>query len=358
MDWENFRLSKRLILSESLNETLYKSLLSIDTVKNTFSLAGHLLPQTINRLTKSAIVTSTGASNRIEGNRLTDVEVEAIFRGMRIKSFKSRDEQEVAGYLEVLQRIFEDHQAIPFRESVILQIHQDMLTYSEKDQRHKGLYKFGSNRVEAKDHEGNVVGIVFDPTPPYLVAKEMKELLDWYKWASESQYKHPLILIANFIFEYLAIHPFQDGNGRTSRLLTNLLLLHNGYGFARFISHEKLIEESKAEYYIALNKTQQTWKSEHEDMQPWLSFILGIFEQQARQARALLEQDHVEYLLSESQLKVLQWAKEQESFSRKDVVLAFGFPPRTAEAIIKKLYDLKRIEKFGQGRATRYRTHD
>lgn len=329
----------------------------IDTVKNTYALTNHLLPQTIERLTQSVIVTSTGASNRIEGNRLTDDEIESLYRNMRVKSFKTRDEQEVVGYIEMLERIFDNYEDIPISENHILQLHRDMLSYSEKDEGHKGQYKFGPNRVEAKDQSGDIVGVIFEPTPPHLTAKEVRDLVDWYQWAQQEKFKHPLILMANFIFEYLAIHPFQDGNGRTSRLLTNLMLLQHGYKFSTLVSHEKLIEDSKADYYLALNKTQQSWKSDKEDMSPWLLFIFDVFLRQAREAQLLLEGDQFEYLLSEKQLAFWQWVDGLEGveFGRKDAIEALGFPARTVEQIMKKFLDMKKIAKLGQGRATRYR---
>lgn len=355
MDWLNFRLSTRLQLSAELAEQLYSRIAEIDAVKNTFRLAHKLLPQTIERLTQFVIVTSTGASNRIEGNRLSDDEVEALYKSLRIKSFKTRDEQEVAGYLESLQLVFEHYQDISISESAILQLHKDTLTYSEKDQRHRGQYKFGSNRVEAKDQSGNVVGVIFDPTPPHLTQKEMQELIAWYEWASAENFRHPLILIANFIFEYLAIHPFQDGNGRTSRLLTNLMLLQQGYAFTSLVSHEKLIEQRKADYCLALNKAQKNWKSTQEDVSFWLLFIFDIFYQQAKQAQNLLESDQFEYLLSGKQMVFWQWAKQQGEFSRKSAIEALGFAPRTVEEMTKKLLAMKKLERLGQGRAIRYR---
>lgn len=357
MDWREYRLSKRLQWPSELTETIYSMIAEIDAVKNTYALTNKLLPQTMERLTHSVIVTSTGASNRIEGNRLSDEEVQALYRGMRIKSFKTRDEQEVAGYLEMLERIFDHYADMPLSEGHILQLHKDMLRYSEKDEGHKGQYKFGHNRVEAKDQSGNIVGVIFDPTPPHLTAKEMWDLIGWNSWAKAEKFKHPLILIANFVFEYLAIHPFQDGNGRTSRLLTNLMLLQHGYKFTALASHEKLIEESKAEYYLALNKTQKTWKSENEDIAPWMLYIFNIFLKQARQAQHILESDQFEYLLSEKQLAFWQWAQnlENKEFSRSDAINALVFPPRTVEQIIKKFAGMKKLEQRGKGRATRYR---
>jgi Fic family protein len=355
-DWKAFRLSQRLSLSHDVIDTLYRKIAVIDSAKSTFSLTNHLMPQTLDRLTQSVIVTSTGASNRIEGNLLTDEQVQAIYKNMRIRSFKTRDEQEVAGYIDMLERVFDHHDALPLNENAILQLHNDMLQYSDKDQRHKGKYKFGSNRVEAKDQDGNVVSVLFEPTPPFLVAKEMQELLAWYHWACESQFRHPLILIANFIFEYLAIHPFQDGNGRTSRLLTNLLMLQHGYTFTKLVSHEKLIESQKAEYYLALNQTQRHWKTEQETLEPWLVFLIGIFEQQALSVQALLKQDQFEYLLSEKQLALWSWAKSKPTFSRKEAIEALGYPARTIEEIIRKLHEMKKLERLGEGRASRYRT--
>jgi Fic family protein len=337
-------------------EDVYSTISEIDSVKQSWQITGKLLPQTIERLTRAVIITSTGASNRIEGNKLTDVQVEGLYKNLRIKKFKTRDEQEIVGYIKCLELVFNHYNNIPISESSILQLHNDMLVHSDKDQRHKGKYKFGSNRVEARDHSGNIVGIIFDPTPPHLVKKEMQELIDWYNWAISTKAKHPLILIANFLFEYLAIHPFQDGNGRTSRLLTNLLLLQNGYLFAQVVSHERIIESRKVDYYIALNKTQSTWKTDSENITPWLLYFLDIIKSQSRQALKIIEGDNIEYLLSEKQLALWKWAIEFGSeFGRKDAVAALGFPERTVESIIKKLVDLNRLEKIGEGRATRYR---
>ena len=273
MNLQDFRIHKRLNLNPSVIEEIYTKISEIEGVKNSWYITGQILPQTLDRLTRSVIITSTGSSNRIEGNKLTDEQVESLYKNLSVTKFKTRDEQEIVGYLKCLEFIFNNYEEISITESFILKLHNDMLVHSEKDARHKGNYKFGSNRVEAKDHNGNVVGTIFDPTPPYLVKKEMQELIDWYNWTVDSKTKHPLIIIANFIFEYLAIHPFQDGNGRTSRLLTNLLLLKHGYLFVQIISYEHIIEANKIDYYMALNKTQATWKTKSEDITAWLIFF-------------------------------------------------------------------------------------
>ena len=357
MDWSTFRLSRRLDFGAETTATAYRLLSEIDSVKKGWSIIGKLQPATITRLTQSVIVTSTGASNRIEGNRLSDEEVEALYQNLRIKKFKTRDEQEVAGYLELLEMIFDNHGAMELSESLILDIHSRMLRHSAKDERHRGNYKFGSNRVEAKDGEGNVVGIIFEPTAPHLVDKEMKDLLAWYEWAKTEDFRHPLLLLGNFLFEFLAIHPFQDGNGRSSRLLTNLLLLKEDYQFAQVVSHEQLVESRKADYYLALNQSQRSWKSDSEDIGPWLVFFLETLSTQAEKAFALLSEEDEESLLSSNQQKILGWAesRSEESFSRKEVIEGLGLPASTVEGAIRKLLALKRVERFGQGRATRYR---
>lgn len=356
MDWTNFRVHKRLDLGTSIIEDVYRIIAEIDAVKNSWQITSRLLPQTIERLTRSVIVTSTGSSNRIEGNRLSDIEVENLYKNLNIKKFKTRDEQEIAGYLQSLELIFNNYQDISITESFILQLHNNLLRFSDKDAGHKGQYKLTSNRVAAKDRTGNIIGIIFDPTPPYLVKKEMQELTQWYSWVTKNKKKHPLIVIANFVFEYLAIHPFQDGNGRTSRLIANLMLLQHGYLFTQIVSHEKVIEANKLDYYLALNKTQNTWKTDHEDISAWLIFFLKVIKEQSTKALKIIEGDNIEYLLSEKQLALWNWSLAINiPFSRKDAVKALGFPERTVESIIKKLIDLNRLKRLGQGKATRYK---
>ena len=360
MNLQKSRLNIRLNLQAEIVEEVYSLISQIDTVKNSFALTGKFLPQTIDRLTASVIITSTGASNRIEGNKLSDLQVEKLYKNLRIKKFQTRDEQEVVGYLECLETVFGNYNDIKITESWILGLHDQMMQYSEKDLRHKGQYKFGSNRVEAKDKKGNLVGVIFDPTPPHLVKKEMQELIIWFQTALKEKKKHPLILIANFIFEYLAIHPFQDGNGRTSRLLTNLMLLKFGYNFTSIVSHEKLIEAKKADYYLALNKTQRSWKTKKEDISEWLIFFLKIINQQAAKALKILQEETIEHLLSEKQLALWQWIQThpKSEFTRKDAIEALGFPARTVESIIKKLFEMKRLVKVGQGRGVRYKVYN
>jgi Fic family protein len=349
------RFEKRLQFVARIATKIYSQIAKIDAAKGQWRLANTLSPQMIERLQSSVLVTSTGASTRIEGSKLSDKEVQALFQKHRITKFKTRDEQEVGGYLEVLQTVFEQWADIPFTENAIMSLHQQMLKHSKKDIRHKGTYKFGSNRVEARDETGKLVGVIFDPTPPHLVAKEMQELVEWTRQELEADNFPTLLIIANFIFEFLAIHPFQDGNGRLSRILTNQLLLQSGYEFCPFVSHEKIIEDNKADYYVALNQTQQSWKTDDEDISSWALFFLNVLEIQGEQALKLMTEEPTELFLSDLQKQVWDYANSVETFSRGEAIKATGLNPRTVDHTLRKLLDMNKLERFGQSRATRYK---
>lgn len=349
------RFEKRLHFTGKVATRIYQQIAAIDAVKGQWRIANRLSPQIIERLKTSVIVTSTGASTRIEGSHLSDNEVKKLFKASHITAFKTRDEQEVGGYLEMLSTVFEQWADIPFAESTILSFHQQMLKYSDKDKRHKGGYKFGSNRVEARDGDGNLVGIIFDPTPPHLVPKEMQELLEWTRAELATDNFPTLLIIANFVFEFLAIHPFQDGNGRLSRILTNLMLLQAGYEFTPFVSHEKIIEDHKAEYYLALNSAQRSWKSDSEDLSHWTQFFLDVLQTQSQNALQLMEEEPVDLFLSAKQAQIWEFANSQDTFSRGEAIAHTGLNPRTVDHSLRKLVDMNKLERLGQGRATRYR---
>lgn len=349
------RLSQRLQFPFEINNKIFKLISEIDALSREFQITEKLSPQTIKRLTKSVLVTSTGSSNRIEWNKLSNEEVESLYSHMNIKKFKTRDEQEVAGYLEILSMVFESYPDINFSEWVILQLHEMMLKHVEKDIGHRGKYKFWPNRVEARDYKGNLVKVVFNPTEPALTPIEMRALIDWAKQAFKEKAIHPLLIIANFIFEFLAIHPFQDGNGRTSRVLTNLLLLKNGYLFTPFVSHESLIESKKVEYYKVLAKTQQTWKTKHEDMSAWILFFLEILKKQVSKAIELSHTDNIEIHLSDIQNKVWNIILANNDISRQEIQKKTGLSDSTIKQVINKLIHMKKIERIGETRSVKYR---
>jgi len=349
------KFNKRLAFSSEISHKIYKLISQIDELKGQWKMGASLSPQILGILKKSVIVTSSGASTRIEGAKLTDEQVEKLLKGLKIKKFTTRDEQEVAGYAELLTNVFDSYEKLELSENTIKHFHSELLKYSEKDIRHRGEYKFGSNRVEARDANDNLIGILFNPTPPHLVNKEMQELVDDTKELLKIKEIHPLIIIGNFIFEFLSIHPFQDGNGRTSRVLTNLALLKYGYEYIPYISHEKLIEDNKNEYYLALNKSQRKWKTKTEDIGPWLLFFLNILLKQAQLANGLLSKESIEKLLSEKQLAVWHYIIEHEIITPKELREHLKIAEPTVIQILNKLLEMKKIERLGMGRATRYK---
>src|SRR3989338_5873437 len=169
---KNDRFNKRLSFNPEVTRKIYGLVSQIDELKGQWKMGMNLSPQTLGKLKRSVIVTSSGSSTRIEGARLSDEDVEKLLKGLKIKKLITRDEQEVAGYAELLANIFDSYEKINFTENSVKHFHSELLKYSEKDTRHRGQYKFGSNQVEARDASGNIVGVLFEPTPPHLTAKE------------------------------------------------------------------------------------------------------------------------------------------------------------------------------------------
>ena len=217
----------------------------IDEFKGAWRALGTLAPDRLKALRRIATIESIGSSTRIEGSKLSDREVERLLGKLEIKKFETRDEQEVAGYAEAMETIFQAWQDIPITENHIKQLYRDLLRYSEKDERHRGEYKTLRNDVGAFDADGKMIGIVFETTAPFDTPRRMTELVTWLRDARELKRIHPLLMIAVFVVVFLAIHPFQDGNGRLSRVLTTLLLLQAGYAYVPYSSLESVIENSK-----------------------------------------------------------------------------------------------------------------
>lgn len=340
---------------ENIPSNIWSSITQIDELKGQWSAGVRLGPQILNRLKRSVLITSTGASTRIEGARLSNEDVEKLMRGIDIQKFADRDKQEVKGYFELLENVFNSWKNLKLTESTIKHFHKELLKYVEKDQRHLGDYKKTENRVEMIDASGKPAGIIFETTPAYLTPKEMQELVDWTNLALTEKRHHPLLIIGNFIVEFLKIHPFLDGNGRLSRVLTNLLLLKEGYLFMPYVSHEKLIEDNKPEYYLALRKSQLTFKTKDQDITGWLDFFLTIFLKQSKMAVELLTKESLENILSPYQLAVWQYLQTVDEATPGEIATKTKVARPTVNQALVKLLKLKRIEKLGQGRATRYK---
>ncbi len=329
-------------------------LAGIDEVKGQFKAGLRMTPQAIISLRKSVLITSAGASTRIEGSKLTDEEVEKVMQGLAVSKFADRDSQEVQGYLETLQNVFDSYQTLPLRESVINSLHKELLKYSTKDELHRGAYKKEENTVGVLGPDGKVAKIIFEPTPAWLAPKEMTELVDWTYEALDQNRFHPLLVIANFIVEFLKIHPFSDGNGRLSRVLTNLLLLRVGYSFMQYVSHEQLVEKRKDEYYIALRKSQETFKTDHDTIAPWLNFFLAVIKEQATKALTYLEEEKVEDTLSPKQYEVWKYIASVGEASPGDIVKATSVGMPTVKQALDRLLELGKVKRIGRGPGTRY----
>ena len=329
-------------------------LAEIDGIRGEFKSGLRMTPQAITNLKKSTLITSAGASTRIEGSRLNDEEVKKIMQGLAISKFADRDSQEVQGYLETLQNVFDSYQALPLRESIIQSLHNELLKYSSKDERQRGQYKKIENAVGVMGPDGRVAKIIFETTPAYLTPIEMQALVEWTAEAFEKNRFHPLLIIANFVIEFLKIHPFEDGNGRLSRVLTNLLLLRHGYQFIQYVSHEQLVEKRKDEYYIALRKSQETFKTDQDTISPWLNFFLVVIKEQATAALVYLEEEKVEDTLSPKQYEVWHYISGVLEASPSDIMKATGVLMPTVRQALARLIALKKIKAIGRGRGTRY----
>ena len=327
----------------------------IDELKGQWVGGAKLNPQALGRLKHSTLITSTGASTRIEGAQLSDEDVEKLMRGLSMQKFADRDKQEAKGYYELLENVFGAWEKIPFSESTIKHLHHELLKYVKKDNTHRGEYKKIENKVVMLDETGKPTATIFETTPAYLTPKEMLELVEWTRDALTLREFHPLLVIGNFVVEFLNIHPFQDGNGRLSRILTNLLLLQHGYAYMPYVSHEKLIEDNKADYYVVLRRSQKTFKTDSENVAPWMEFFLNILLAQSKLAINLLSQENIERLLSPKQLVVWQYLENVSEATPGQISKATKVARPTVSQALDALLRLKKVERIGQGRTTRYK---
>lgn len=325
----------------------------IDEFKGAWHYAGKIAPEKLKALKKNATIQSVGSSTRIEGVQLTDNEVEKLLMGIENHILETRDEQEVAGYAFVSEEIFNHFESMPFTENTIKHWHAWLLKYSIKDQRHKGEYKKISNNIEACDEKGKSLGTLFEITSPFETPFKMSELVENTKEALESKIIHPLIVIGIFIVIFLAIHPFQDGNGRLSRCLTTLLLLQNGYTYVPFTSLERIIEKNKEKYYLALRQTQQSWKNGQVDFLPWLHFFLQALVEQKTSLEKKIEREK-SLGVAPPAAKIIQLLEEHGSLTIKDLQLFTGLNRNTLKKQLHSLVEQRLIILNGKGKGSWY----
>ena len=327
----------------------------LDEFKGAWRALGTLAPERLSALRRVATIESIGSSTRIEGSKLCDREVELLLANLEIKSFATRDEQEVAGYAETMELVFQSWQEITMTENHVKQLHRDLLRYSEKDAHHRGQYKTQPNSVAAFDEAGKQVGIVFETATPFDAPRLMQEAVDWAREALETRQLHPLLVTAIFIVVFLEIHPFQDGNGRLSRILTTLLLLRTGYAYAPYSSLESVIEQSKEGYYLALRQTQGTIRTDAPDWQPWVLFFLRALQQQMHRLAKKVERERIVLsAMPELSVRIVEHAREHGRVTIGDIATLTGTNRNTLKVHFRQLLGKGHLVMHGRGRGAWY----
>ncbi|MBL8417980.1 MAG: Fic family protein [Dechloromonas sp.] len=346
-----------MIHSETLQITpeILNLIARIDEFKGAWRALGTLAPDRLSALRRVATIESIGSSTRIEGSKLSDREVERLLSKLQIKSFATRDEQEVAGYAELMDLIFSSFQDIPLSENHIKQLHQILLQYSEKDDWHRGNYKTNSNSVAAFDENGTQIGIVFETATPFDTPRLMSELVEWARQEIDNRQLHPLLIVAVFVVVFLEIHPFQDGNGRLSRALTTLLLLQAGYAYVPYSSLESVIEYNKEAYYLALRQTQGSIRADAPNWQPWLTFFLrALSEQVKRLEKKVAREKLVLATLPELSLQIVEFVREHGRITIGEAISLTGANRNTLKQHFRGLLERGHLALRGSGRGAWY----
>ncbi len=305
-------------------------------------------PKVLENLVELAIIQSTESSNKIEGIRTTDARIKDLV----LKNVKprNRDEEEILGYQEVLSIIHESFEYIPIKKEIILQLHKDLFKYSDRSI--GGKFKNTQNYISETLANGETF-ILFTPLKPYETTPAVDMICESYNREIDRGQINPLILIPAFIHDFLCIHPFNDGNGRMSRLLTTLLLYQQGYLVGRYISLEEKIEKTKDSYYMALEKSGVGWHEGKEDPTYFIKYILGTIISAYRDF-----EERVDIFDNKSSaLDQVEFAVKNKigKFTKSDIMeLTPGISRASVENSLKELVDKGVLERHGKGRATYY----
>jgi len=305
--------------------------------------------QTLKELKSIATVRSIGSSTRIEGSHLSDKEVEVLIGNLDISRLTDRDEQEVAGYYDALNMVGESYRDISISESSIKHLHNTLMRHSTKDGYHKGNYKINSNRVERTEADGTKIPIFETTSPGWATQDAMAQLTEWYNNDSTT---HPLIRAAIFVYEFLSIHPFQDGNGRLSRLLATLLLLKSGYVWIEYVSFEHEIEYRKGEYYQKLMDTQR--RRPGEDVTEWVLFFMDCLKNIQGQLLQKLKEKEKRESVGVREQHVYALVENNPGISSGDIAKRLKIPNSTVKRILSDLVSMRNLIVHGAGRGTSY----
>lgn len=305
-------------------------------------------PTELERLVEIAKIQSTEASNEIEGIRTTNTRLKQLCADKTTP--RTRDEREIMGYRDVLNTIHESYEYIPLRSSYILQLHRDLYRYSEKGI--GGSFKNTQNYISATDAAGNTF-VLFTPLPPYETPAAIDQICNSYNRVIDTQEIDPLILIPVLIHDFLCVHPFNDGNGRMSRLLTTLLLYRAGYQVGKYISLENKIAKNKDLYYNALEASQSGWYESADDPTPFIKYLLCVILAAYRELGERLE-------LVGGKRSAIEVVRRTVGcrigkFTKADIMeLCPTLGKTSVESSLKQLVDEGVLIKHGKGRATFY----
>ena len=338
----------------TIDAHVLKLIAEIDEFKGRWDALGRLAPEKLISLRRVATIESVGSSTRIEGARLSDHEVGTMLANLEMRSFQSRDEEEVAGYAEAMNTIFDSWEHIRFTENYIKQLHGILLKYSSKDIAHRGEFKKFPNNVEAFDADGKSIGTIFETAPPFDTPRLMTELVDCTTSALRERDMHPSLVIAAFVVHFLAIHPFQDGNGRLSRVLTTLLLLKCGYRYVPYCSLERIVEENKDSYYRALRSSQRDIRSTQENLADWVRFFLQAMKKQKDTLLRKIQQEQLLSQLPPLSERILVLAKERGRLTATETATLLSINRNTAKLHFRQLVHKGHLIQHGSGKSTWY----
>ena len=331
-----------------------KLIAEIDEFKGYWNAMDSISSETLSTLRVLATIESVGSSTRIEGARLSDPEVSALLEGLDVRSFRSRDEQEVAGYAKAMQLVHESAGEIDLSENNCKYLHKVLLHFSTKDNWHLGEYKKHPNHVAAFDSDGNQIGIIFETATPIQTPVLMESLVELTRNRLQDEDIHPLLTIADFVLRFLAIHPFQDGNGRSARILTNLMLLRSDYDFVQYSSLERIVEANKDQYYLALKESQKNLVSDESFSLTWAEFFLEMLRKQKNHLLEKIERERKALTLPELSVKILQLAREHGRISILFISNVLQANRNTVKKHVQQLVKNGRLVKQGKGRGTYY----
>jgi len=352
-------ISKKIAFQPEIFQEIIQKLSRVDLFKGGWELIESKEKRYLRELRDIATIQSIGSSTRIEGATLTDDEVKKLLKSVQISKLDKREEQEVVGYYEALEIILENYTEIELTERYIHQLHSILLKYSDKDQRHKGQYKSLSNQVVA-NYPDSEQRIIFRTTKPHLTASEMLDLITWTNTQLEEKRMHPVLITSIFVYEFLSIHPYQDGNGRLSRLLTTFLLLKQGYNFVEYVSFEHIIENRKDMYYQVLMETQKYRGTHNEILDKWVIFFLNCLINLTDKLKVKYElYNNLKVRTNDRQKEVLVYIEQHKTIQIKDLETSLSqYSRNTLKKDLQYLVKEGLILTTGSGRGVKYHSKE